>query len=161
MNVKFPILLGILPVNWLYDKESIWSFLHCHKLFGIGPVNWFMDKPSTSRRGRCWHMLSGRLPIRLLFVNCKLVRDERLKILEGMVPVRSLVIRESNSSSTRLPSSCGISPAIEIVCKWFYHSFSKKTIDWRIYHTSCSYQTEFTKEISEFNQNKCEIEPSC
>ena len=51
----------------------------------------------------------GRLPFKLLFVKPIILREERLKILEGIVPVRSLSVSDSTSSFARLPSSCGIS----------------------------------------------------
>lgn len=112
-EVKLPISLGMSPVNWLWDNEIAISSWHCHRLRGTGPVTWLLVMSNACRRGRCWHMSSGKLPVRVLFAKSMPIDEERLKIAEGIVPVKKLFDSDSTCSSARLPSSCEILPALE------------------------------------------------
>lgn len=58
-------------------------------------------------------MSSGKLPVRVLFAKSMPIDEERLKIAEGIVPVKKLFDSDSTCSSARLPSSCEILPALE------------------------------------------------
>lgn len=109
-DVKFPISLGILPSKWFADKEILRSSLHFHRLWGIEPLSRLPDKKRPWRAGRVWHILSGRWPVRLLYVKSILVSEERLKIGDGMGPIRAFSESSNISRFRRLPSSCGISP---------------------------------------------------
>ena len=63
------------------------------------------------RRGRFHKCMSlGNLPAKLFCNKSKFDREERLKIDEGMVPVKKLFCSHNFPNSARFPSSSGISP---------------------------------------------------
>ena len=108
--VKFPILFGMLPLNLLALNDKFWRLLHSFILEGSWPENLFKSKWSTSRLGRWWHISSGKLPDRLLFLRLIYFKEEMLKIETGISPFKRICDASNISNERRFPISHGISP---------------------------------------------------
>ena len=78
------------------------------------PIREFvMGDVKLRRRGRFHMCISlGKWPVKLFCDKSNLDKEERLKIDEGMVPVKKLFCNHNSSNSSRFPSSSGISPKI-------------------------------------------------
>ena len=124
-STKLPIPFGMLPVNALYDKEITWSFIHWLKLVGISPLKWFDERLSSLSFGLVLHISMGRLPETLLWKRLMLSKEDMLKIVAGMKPVKLFI---GNDIIFRLRRSLiffGISPANLLLPRYSSSSFDK------------------------------------
>ena len=108
--VKFPILLGMLPLNLFVSKFNTRSCLHCHNLDGSGPSNWLLPKFNTWMFRRCWHILSRILPLKLFPYRFNVIKEDMLNTTIGIGPFRVLDSTYNVSNLSKFPISCGMLP---------------------------------------------------
>lgn len=108
---KLPSSSGTGPVNLFKGKEITSSCEAFDNEIGMAPVNLFPPITSPLMLGNLTPMSPGRLPSRLLNASDTWVRLDRLKKLEGIVPVKLLPPIRRVCNLVNLPISSGMIPS--------------------------------------------------
>ncbi|KAF8092959.1 hypothetical protein N665_0395s0022 [Sinapis alba] len=106
---RFPISLGIFPVNWLLSRLKSVRLTKVPIDTGIEPLNRF--KPAI-KIWRCTKSPkhSGIVPVKLLFSNPTNSKDLVLQNASGTSPVNKLSLRSRYTIFLSLQISDGIEP---------------------------------------------------